>query len=169
MVEKSASISFAENPVQDRRTSVVAKYGEGAERYGSVASAYRRPSTINNVGAAPPATLVQKDRQFSTVAQNNADFNEMSTEAEAQARKQANIGLWKGLKTYPQAAAWSVLLASTIVMEGYDTSLLGSFLPTRRSQRSTAASLSTANTKFPPPGRQVSKTAPPWDQSLASC
>ena len=127
MVEKSASISFAESPIQDRRTSIVSQYGEGAERYGSIASAYRRPSIINSVGAAPAATIVQKDRQFSIVAQNNADFNDMSTEAEQQAKKQADIGLWNGLKTYPQAAAWSVLLASTIIMEGYDTSLLGSF------------------------------------------
>jgi hypothetical protein len=121
MVQKTPSISFVENPFQDRRTSIVAQYGEGAEQYGNVASAYRRRSVVDSTDPAPTNTIVQKDRQFSTVAQNNADFTEMSTEAEEQAKKQATMGLWQGLKTYPQAAAWSVLLASTIIMEGYDT------------------------------------------------
>jgi MFS transporter, SP family, general alpha glucoside:H+ symporter len=36
------------------------------------------------------------------------------------------MSLWKGIKTYPQAAAWSILLSSTVIMEGYDASLVGS-------------------------------------------
>lgn len=130
MDDKKQSISFAENGFGGRHQSIVGQYGEGATRYGSVASAYgaRRRSVLNSsLSAAPPGTLVHQDRHFSSVAENNADFNEMSTEAEEQAKKTAEIGLWQGLKTYPTAAAWSVLLASTIIMEGYDTSLLGSF------------------------------------------
>ena len=33
----------------------------------------------------------------------------------------------EGIKTYPNAVAWSVVLSSSIIMEGYDTNLLGSF------------------------------------------
>jgi hypothetical protein len=117
MAEKFKSISFAPNPQEARRTSIVAQYGNDAERYGSIASAYRRHSVVNSIPAAPPGTLVMKDRQFSAVSQNNADFTEMSTEAEERAQKHANLSLIEGLKTYPQAAAWSVLLASTIIME----------------------------------------------------
>ena len=121
------SVAFAEGDgPTDRHKSIVDRYGQGATGYGSLASAYRRRSVVNSIPAAPEGTLVMKDRHFSSVAENNADFNEMSTEAEDQAEKTSNIGLWKGLQTYPQAAAWSVLLASTIIMEGYDTSLIGS-------------------------------------------
>ena len=115
------SVAFAENGLPDRHRSIVDQYGDGATRYGSLASAYRRRSVVNSIPAAPPGTLVQRDRQFSSVAENNADFTEMSTEAEDQAKKTSDIGLWQGLKTHPTAAAWSVLLASTIIMEGYDT------------------------------------------------
>lgn len=72
-------------------------------------------------------TITHSDRKWSSVASRNDDFNEITTESEAQAKKQSEMGLWRGLKTYPTAAAWSILLASTIIMEGYDTSLIGSF------------------------------------------
>lgn len=36
------------------------------------------------------------------------------------------MSLWQGLKTYPHAAAWSILFSTAVVMEGYDTALLGS-------------------------------------------
>jgi SP family general alpha glucoside:H+ symporter-like MFS transporter len=35
--------------------------------------------------------------------------------------------LWEGIKLYPKAMGWSVLLSSALIMEGYDTNLLGSF------------------------------------------
>jgi SP family general alpha glucoside:H+ symporter-like MFS transporter len=50
----------------------------------------------------------------------------MHTEAQEHVEAEAKMGLWKGIKTYPQAAAWSILLSSTVIMEGYDTSLIGS-------------------------------------------
>jgi SP family general alpha glucoside:H+ symporter-like MFS transporter len=39
-----------------------------------------------------------------------------------------NLGLWQALKTYKRAALWSVLISTTVVMEGYDVTLLGSFI-----------------------------------------
>lgn len=33
----------------------------------------------------------------------------------------------KALRTYPKAMAWSIILSSAIIMEGYDTSVVGSF------------------------------------------
>lgn len=114
------SVSFAEgHGPQDRHRSIVDQYGQGASQYGSLASAYRRRSVVNSVSAAPAGTLVQKDRNFSVVSERNQDYNEMSTEAEDQTKHtEPDIGLWQGLKTYPTAAAWSILLASTIIMEG---------------------------------------------------
>lgn len=50
----------------------------------------------------------------------------MHTEVQEQVEAESKMGLWQGIKTYPQAAAWSILLSSTVIMEGYDTSLIGS-------------------------------------------
>ncbi|KAL4748205.1 hypothetical protein BDW72DRAFT_214972 [Aspergillus terricola var. indicus] len=42
------------------------------------------------------------------------------------ARQEQAMTLWQGLRLYPKAVAWSVLLSSTLIMEGYDLALLGS-------------------------------------------
>jgi SP family general alpha glucoside:H+ symporter-like MFS transporter len=38
-----------------------------------------------------------------------------------------NMSLLEGIKLYPKAIGWSMLLSSALIMEGYDTALLGSF------------------------------------------
>lgn len=35
--------------------------------------------------------------------------------------------LWQGIKLYPKAVAWSILISTCIVMEGYDVCLLSNF------------------------------------------
>jgi len=42
--------------------------------------------------------------------------------------KDHNMTLSEGLKAYPKAIGWSILLSAAVVMEGYDTVLIGSFL-----------------------------------------
>nr|OQO07282.1 hypothetical protein B0A51_16599 [Rachicladosporium sp. CCFEE 5018] len=42
--------------------------------------------------------------------------------------KEHQLTLREALKAYPKAIAWSVLLSTAVVMEGYDTILIGSFL-----------------------------------------
>ncbi|KAL3472743.1 general substrate transporter [Aspergillus californicus] len=42
------------------------------------------------------------------------------------AQQEQTMTLWQGLRLYPKAVAWSVLLSSTLIMEGYDLALLGS-------------------------------------------
>jgi hypothetical protein len=32
--------------------------------------------------------------------------------------------LWQGIRLYPKAIAWSIILSSALIMEGYDTALL---------------------------------------------
>ncbi|KAL5342693.1 general substrate transporter [Aspergillus crustosus] len=46
------------------------------------------------------------------------------------ARQEQTMTLWEGLRLYPKAVAWSVLLSSTLIMEGYDLALLGSLYAT---------------------------------------
>ncbi|KAF7547486.1 hypothetical protein G7Z17_g7693 [Cylindrodendrum hubeiense] len=38
-----------------------------------------------------------------------------------------NLGVLQAFKTYKRAAFWSVLISTTVIMEGYDVTLLGSF------------------------------------------
>ncbi|KAM0299877.1 hypothetical protein HYE67_005824 [Fusarium culmorum] len=38
-----------------------------------------------------------------------------------------SYGVWQGFKTYKAAAFWSIAISTTVIMEGYDVTLLGSF------------------------------------------
>ncbi|KAK0669805.1 general substrate transporter [Cercophora samala] len=55
-------------------------------------------------------------------------FHSDTTVAEAKhaTESEHNMSLLKALKLYPKAIGWSVLLSSTLIMEGYDLALLGS-------------------------------------------
>lgn len=56
----------------------------------------------------------------------------LASEAAAASDLERQLGLWKSLKLYPKAAAWSVLLSTALIMEGFDIVLLGNLyaLPT---------------------------------------
>ena len=41
--------------------------------------------------------------------------------------KEHSMSLWQGLKLYPKAIGWSVLISTCIAMEGYDVCLLSNF------------------------------------------
>lgn len=47
-------------------------------------------------------------------------------EAKQAANSEHTMSLMKAIKLYPKAIGWSVLLSSTLIMEGYDLALLGS-------------------------------------------
>ncbi|KAI9041019.1 putative MFS alpha-glucoside transporter [Aspergillus affinis] len=47
--------------------------------------------------------------------------------AKAATDKEQNMTLLQGIKLYPKAVAWSVLISTCIVMEGYDISLINNF------------------------------------------
>lgn len=36
-----------------------------------------------------------------------------------------SLTFWQALKTYRKAAFWSILVSTSIIMEGYDTTLIG--------------------------------------------
>ncbi|KAE8153283.1 general substrate transporter [Aspergillus avenaceus] len=42
------------------------------------------------------------------------------------AKQEQSMTLWQAVRLYPKAVGWSVLLSSTLIMEGYDLALLGS-------------------------------------------
>lgn len=49
----------------------------------------------------------------------------LASEAKQAADTEHQMGFWKAVQTYPHAIGWSVLLSSTLIMEGYDLALLG--------------------------------------------
>ncbi|GME78541.1 unnamed protein product [Ambrosiozyma monospora] len=71
----------------------------------------------------------QDDALPETDAQINdylAKFLDMSENANENERHEKAMGLKEGLKTFPKAVIWSVILSATIIMEGYDINLLTS-------------------------------------------
>jgi MFS transporter, SP family, general alpha glucoside:H+ symporter len=41
--------------------------------------------------------------------------------------KEHKMTLWQGIKLYPKAVGWSLLISTCIAMEGYDVCLLSNF------------------------------------------
>ncbi|PSR80793.1 general substrate transporter [Coniella lustricola] len=59
-----------------------------------------------------------------------ADFGDskfVNDEAAQATANEHSLTLWQALRTYKRAAMWSVLISTTVIMEGYDTQLLGNF------------------------------------------
>lgn len=104
-----------------------AKFGEGnvsvvengGEKQNYARRMSRRGSVLNTTAQPPPdGVLVNSDRAYSVVAENLPDFTDLHDEAREHTAKEVSLGFFGGLKTYPKAAAWSVLLSSSIIMEG---------------------------------------------------
>jgi hypothetical protein len=80
----------------------------------------RRGSVLNTSAlAAPAGTLVNSDRAYSVVAETLPDFADLHDDMRENQEKEINLGFFAGLKAYPAAAGWSILLSSSIIMEGY--------------------------------------------------
>lgn len=118
-LEKGGSVGAerrsSETQVANRGQSI---YNRRVSRKGSV--------LIPNADPPRRGTLVNSDRAYSSIAESLPDFADLHDDHREQTEKETSMGFWKGLSTYPAAAAWSVLLSSSIIMEGYDTALLGS-------------------------------------------
>lgn len=55
------------------------------------------------------------------------DLRRLSADARAHTATEHKMGFIEGCKLYPKAIAWSVLLSATIIMEGFDLTLVNSF------------------------------------------
>lgn len=61
------------------------------------------------------------------IASNVEDYDALVHDAAEATRSQEQMSLRKALKTYPNAIFFSVILSLAVVMEGYDTLLIGNF------------------------------------------
>jgi SP family general alpha glucoside:H+ symporter-like MFS transporter len=58
---------------------------------------------------------------------SDTSMNTLIRNAKAATEKEQNMTLLQGIKLYPKAVAWSVLISTCIAMEGYDISLVNNF------------------------------------------
>lgn len=52
---------------------------------------------------------------------------DLKRDAKAATEKEQTMSLLEGIRTYPKAIAWSMLISTCIVMEGYQVCLLSNF------------------------------------------
>ncbi|RKU43725.1 hypothetical protein DL546_004609 [Coniochaeta pulveracea] len=65
---------------------------------------------------------------YDTHGQGELGEKALKEEALLGQQNEHNLSLWQALKTYKRAALWSILISTTVVMEGYDVTLLSSFI-----------------------------------------
>ncbi|KAK6541812.1 hypothetical protein TWF694_007593 [Orbilia ellipsospora] len=74
-------------------------------------------------------TQVDEKGDISVQHYDNVDLNNKALNEGAKQATYAehNLTFMQAIKTYKRAAIWSILISTTVIMEGYDVTLLGSF------------------------------------------
>jgi hypothetical protein len=67
------------------------------------------------------------DALYQSLIASVPGYRRMSIEARAATSAEHKMSLSEGIRLYPKAIAWSILLSCTIIMEGYDTALITAF------------------------------------------
>ncbi|CAK7201505.1 hypothetical protein SEUCBS139899_004211 [Sporothrix eucalyptigena] len=76
-----------------------------------------------------PPKLAAEQWQETVPSGNTTDATEqLATDARAAAEAEHKMSLWDGIKAYPRAVAWSVVISTATTMDGYDTGFLSSLL-----------------------------------------
>jgi len=91
----------------------------------------RRRSSIVPAGVVGAtqgeAVFNQKDETFRKMSVAVPNLAELSADAKAAADLETSMGFREGCKLYPKAIMFSFCLSLAVIMEGYDTYLLGNF------------------------------------------
>ncbi|TLD17935.1 uncharacterized protein PgNI_02340 [Pyricularia grisea] len=64
---------------------------------------------------------------LSQLHEASIDDKVLRSQAAEATEQEHSIGLIQGFKTYKRAAFWSTVISSTVIMEGYDVTLIGNF------------------------------------------
>jgi SP family general alpha glucoside:H+ symporter-like MFS transporter len=82
-------------------------------------------------GTDLPITLTTNPRALHFPAKDDLahtkSMNEVIHNAKSATDKEHKMTLWQGIKLYPKAVGWSLLISTCIAMEGYDVCLLSNF------------------------------------------
>ncbi|CAI0653692.1 unnamed protein product [Colletotrichum noveboracense] len=84
-----------------------------------------------DINTAPqPHDAIHMEKGAPHISQYNdvaLDDKVLNSEAAQATDVEHSFGVWEGLRTYKRAAFWSILISTTVIMEGYDVTLLSSF------------------------------------------
>jgi SP family general alpha glucoside:H+ symporter-like MFS transporter len=65
------------------------------------------------------------DATFRRASVVDANFGDITDDAAKATQAEHNMTLLEGLRSYPKAVGWSILISTAVVMEGFDTILIG--------------------------------------------
>jgi hypothetical protein len=88
---------------------------------------HQRKVSIVPVESQHDNVLRVQDTNILKMSVSNADAAVEASEAKAATDREHNMTLRDAFKLYPKAIAFSLIFSMAVVMEGYDTALLGSF------------------------------------------
>lgn len=119
----------------NRKSSVEKAHPSEFLEFATVAPGIDR---ITTVAKAPPTHILETVDARINPTQSNDDLyhglsaavpglRRLSADARAATEAERKMTFWHGCRLYPKAILWSLLLSTTIVMEGYDTTLINSF------------------------------------------
>lgn len=78
-------------------------------------------------GGAVGSGAVHVENEHATIEALLADDVLLAQYAEEAANGEATLGVWESIKLYYPALGWALLCATCVIMEGYDTILIGNF------------------------------------------
>ncbi|KAJ4185674.1 hypothetical protein NW767_003070 [Fusarium falciforme] len=78
-------------------------------------------------GGAPGLQIETTDNGLDHLKDVDLHDKALNTEAHQATAQEHSFGVFQALKTYKRAAFWSILISTTVIMEGYDVTLLSSF------------------------------------------
>lgn len=70
-----------------------------------------------------PTSKAQSIKEVAQVVEDNARV----AEAHDATQQEHEMGLFEALSLYPKGVFWSIVMSTAVIMEGYDTKLMGSF------------------------------------------
>ncbi|KAH0832738.1 hypothetical protein AYO21_00357 [Fonsecaea monophora] len=78
-------------------------------------------------------------------------FDDVIHNAQRATEKEHKMTLWQGIKLYPKAVGWSILISTCIAMEGYDVCLLSNFYAFPQFQKKYGEQLPDGSYQIPAP------------------
>ena len=94
------------------------------------------------------------------------NLRRLSVDARAATKAEHKMTFTRGAKLYPRAILWSLLLSCTIIMEGYDLTLISSFFAFPEFRRSYGTPI---NPNAPPgTGQRDYQISPAWQSGLTN-
>ena len=76
---------------------------------------------------APSAAVHLDDAVLVQMADKVTDLSQITADARAATEFERRMTFWQAIKMYPKPAFFSMVMSLSLIMEGYDTSLLGGF------------------------------------------